>query len=216
MDYSISQSFLLCVLKEDGTIPKLSLDENWLIAAGMLDLILNDIIDYVDEKIQVKGELPRNLSYLKTFYTFLKSSDKSAKSVVIEFSTKDLGKSKTKLFKAIAKSLAEVNAVKIDSKANFLSSSESYIPNKVEVKKIIEEIRAELLEDGPVTQENTVLSMLLDKSSHLKDYFSKHERNKLNEKMEEIRNSPVNSPVKEAMESTILLISILAIFLGVI
>ncbi|WP_440896409.1 GPP34 family phosphoprotein [Amphibacillus sp. Q70] len=216
MDYSISQSFLLCVLKEDGTIPKLSLDENWLIAAGMLDLILHDTIDYVDEKIQVKGELPRKLSYLKTFYTFLKSSDKSAKSVVIEFSTKDLGKYKTKLFKAIAKSLVEVNAVKIDSKANFLSSSESYIPNKVEVQKIIEEIRAELLEDGPVTQENTVLSMLLNTSSHLKDYFSKHERNKLNEKMEEIRNSPVNSPVKEAMESTILLISILAIFLGVI
>lgn len=216
MNFSISQSFLLCVLKEDGTIPKLSLDENWLIAAGMLDLIFKDTIESVDEKIMVKGELPENLYYLKTLYNFFSLSDKSSKNAIVEFSTKDLGKSRSKLFRSVARSLAEKNAVKVETKSNFLSDNELYIPNKIELEKIIEEIRAELLEDGVVTHETIVLSMLLDKSSHLKDYFSKHERDRLNEKIDELRDYPINSPVKEAIESTLLLLSLFTVFLGVI
>jgi hypothetical protein len=45
--------------------------------------------------------------------------------------------------------------------------------------RIIQGLRAELLEDGPVSTETATLAMLLDASRQLKNYFSDYERNEM-------------------------------------
>ena len=216
MNLSIAQSYLLCVIKNDGTIPKLSFDDNWLIAAGMLDLILDGIIENYNDKIVVRKDLPENLSYLGLLYNFFTSSDKNTKLSLMEFSIKDFGKSKNELFKNIAHSLEKAGAVHSVTKSNIFGESKSFIPNKKDRNSIIEQIRAEILEDGAISDDTVALSMLLEKTSHLNDYFSKHERKRLKEKIEKIRNSAICSPVKDAIDSTIGILSIFTIILGAI
>lgn len=216
MNLSIAQSYLLCILKDDGTIPKLSFDDNWLIAAGMLDFILDGIIENYNDKIVVKKDLPENLGYLELLYNFFKSCDKNIKLSLMEFSIKDFGKSKNELFNNIAHSLEKTGAVHSITNSNIFGESKSFIPNKKDKNLIIEQIRAEILEDGKISDDTIALSMLLEKTSHLNDYFSKHERKELKEKIEEIRNSAICSPIKDAIDSTIRILSIFTIILGAI
>ncbi len=51
---------------------------------------------------------------------------------------------------------------------------------------IIEKIRAELLEDGEISEDVIVLTALMDKVGNLKDYFSKHEQKELKNRIEAV------------------------------
>lgn len=64
---------------------------------------------------------------------------------------------------------------------------------------VIEKIRAELLEDGDVSEDVIALTVLLDKSGQLKEYFSKYEQKELKEKLEVIRKSEAGTTVKELL-----------------
>ncbi len=48
-----------------------------------------------------------------------------------------------------------------------------------EKDRVIQGLRAELLEDGPVSLQTSVLAMLLEASKQLKHYFSDYERNEM-------------------------------------
>lgn len=58
------------------------------------------------------------------------------------------------------------------------------------------DIRAELLEDGQVSDEIVALVSLLEKSGQIKKYFSKYERDQLKIRLKEIQNSDANKLVK--------------------
>ena len=64
---------------------------------------------------------------------------------------------------------------------------------------VIEKIRAELLEDGDVSEDVIALTVLLDKSGQLKEYFSKYEQKELKEKLEVIRKSKAGTTAKELL-----------------
>lgn len=215
MNLSISQSYLLCVLKDNGTISKLSLDDNWLIAAAMLDLFLNGIIENNDNKIAVVKELPQNLNYLKLLYEFFKSSNKNTKLSILEFSTRDFGKSKNLLFQSIAKSLEKIGAVNFMRKSNIFGEYDVFIPNSKHLNSIIEQIRTEILKDEIMSEKIIALSLLLDKTSHLRNYFSKHEKNELKKKIEKIKNSSLSCPVRDAIDTTITILCLFTVLLTI-
>lgn len=82
------------------------------------------------------------------------------------------------------------------SKFNFTSKERKYIYsafnenlyniNELQ-QKTVEKIRAELLEEGTVSEETIALTLLLTASKTIKDYFSKFEINQLNERINEFQ-----------------------------
>lgn len=84
-------------------------------------------------------------------------------------------------------------------KTGLLGNKEAFAPKKEAVTGVIEKIRAELLEDGDVSEDVIALTVLLDKSGQLKEYFSKYEQKELKEKLEVIRKSEAGTTVKELL-----------------
>ena len=70
-----------------------------------------------------------------------------------------------------------------------INKKEEYAPSKEARTAVVEKIRAELLEDGEITEDVVILTALLDKANCLKEYFSKFEQKELKNRMQEIRES---------------------------
>ena len=84
-------------------------------------------------------------------------------------------------------------------KAGLFGNKEGYAPKKEVITGIIEKIRAELLEDGELSEDILALTILLDKSGQLKEYFSKFEQKELKGKLNAIRKSKTGTTVKDLL-----------------
>lgn len=103
------------------------------------------------------------------------------------------------LIKDIANEL-ELKQCIVKSNTGILVKKDSFIPNEKCTDMIVEKLRAELLEEGNITEEVIALASLLEKSNLLKKYFSSHESKKLKARVKEIRNTSENKLVKEMIE----------------
>ncbi len=77
--------------------------------------------------------------------------------------------------------------------------------------KVIQQLRAELLEEGTMSEEMIVLAALLDTGGLLKKYFSKYEADQLKKRIKEVRKSEEGAMIKSMMdyvESMIIAVSI--------
>lgn len=68
------------------------------------------------------------------------------------------------------------------------------------VDAIVQNIRAEILEDGELSEDIVALSALLHKSGELKKYFSAYEKKDFRKRMQEIKESPQNEMIQKVME----------------
>ena len=200
-DLSITQEYMVCALYEKGTLsPNNQKAIACLIVGGILEMQLEKCISIENKKITVCTELPEHMSYLKPLYNVINQgkpikADKVMEVYVASFSNKKLNELLEELINGL-----KVAGVIETVKAGLLGNKEKYIPKKEVVTNIIEKIRAELLEDGEVSEEVIALTALLDNAGQLKDYFSKYEQKELKEKLIEIRTSDAGKTVKEAIE----------------
>lgn len=201
-ELSVSQSYLICTLNERGKLPAISSEASvCLLAGGVIDLIFsNSIAIGADKKLCVTGELDEKNQHLCSLYTFIKESkpmkiDRLASEYA--FSTSD--KRLKLLMKDIGTSLASSGYV-IAENGGFFGKTPCFIPDKKIVDHIIQNIRAELLEDGTVSDSMIALVSLMDKSKQIKKYFSKYEKDQLKKRLKEIKDSDSNKLVKEMVD----------------
>lgn len=201
-DLSISQEYLLCILNEKGKLPALDFGiEVCILAGSLFDLIFSECVKIGDDKkIYIDGELNSNLNHLKTLHTFIKESkpmkvDKLASEYIFSFNDKR----KKQLINDIGNSLVDLGLATYE-KGGFFANTDCYIPKKEYVDRIIESIRAELLELGNVSDDMIVLVSLLEKSNQIKRYFSAYEKNKLKARINEIKGTNAHKVVKEMVD----------------
>lgn len=66
---SLTQQYLLCVLNKNGKLPTFGLDKTLcLSAAGVLELLMEDALDFDGKKLTVKSPLPEEKAYLRPVY----------------------------------------------------------------------------------------------------------------------------------------------------
>lgn len=87
-----------------------------------------------------------------------------------------------------------------EEKDGLFGGKDLYIPNESDVDAVVQSIRAELLEDGELSEDVVALTMLLNKSSDLKQYFSAYEKKDLKKRLKEIKNDPQNEMVQKAVD----------------
>lgn len=84
--------------------------------------------------------------------------------------------------------------------AGLLGSKTAYVPRREAVGSVVEMLRAEVLEDGTMTEDAAALTVLLERGKCLKPYFSAFEQKEIREKLRRITASPEGRLVKEMAE----------------
>lgn len=212
-DLSISQSYLICALNESGKLPVLSTESPvCLLAGGLIDLIFSkNIAVGTDKLLCITGELSEENQYLNSLYTFIKESkpmkvDRLASEYAFTVSNKRL----KLLIRDVGTSLTALGCAATEN-GGFLDKTPCFIPNKDVVDSVIQNIRAELLENGVVSDHIIALVNLMDKSNQINRFFSKYENDQLKVRLKEIKGSSSNKIVKEMIDYVDTLVAVIAV-----
>ena len=200
-DLSVVQKYMLCALGDKGLFPLVSADERslCLVAAAVLELQMEGCVAAEGKKLSVAGKLPEGRAYLAPLYTFICEKQPVKLNAVVDayclsFSDKRLNE----LRNAVGQSLVEAEAA-APCKAGLLGK-QGYLPAAGAVQSVVEQMRAELLEDGPVCDDTVALVVLLEQARCLKQYFSDYERRQIKEKMQALRDSDEGKLVRKMLD----------------
>ncbi|MCI8449468.1 MAG: GPP34 family phosphoprotein [Eubacterium sp.] len=197
-DLSLTQKYLICTVNEKGALPGYNQKMvACLIVSGLLEMQMAKCISISDKKITVCTELPEHMEYLTPLYNVINQgkpikAEKAVETYTIAFTNKKL----YELIDSLTKSLREADVVE-PVKTGLLGNKDGYAQKKEIVMGIIEKIRAELLEDGEISENVIALTALMDKAGNLKDYFSKYEQKELKGRIEAIKKSKAGTLAKE-------------------
>ena len=192
-DLSITQEYMICTVNNKGALPAANPKAGvCLVVGGLLELQLEQCISMDDKKVvTVCAELPERMFYLKPLYDVIhQGKPMKAQKIVETYVSSFTSKKLNMLLDALMESLKAADVVE-PVKAGLFGNKEGYAPKKEVITGIIEKIRAELLEDGELSEDILALTILLDKSGQLKEYFSKFEQKELKGKLNAIRKSKV-------------------------
>lgn len=200
-DLSLTQQYFLCVLTKGGKIPAMGLEKVLcLSASGVLELLLDQILEYDGKKLTVLSELPEQKEYLRPVYEVVKRKQPVRFETVVEyFSVALTSKNINELTESIGDSLAKCGCTGREQ-GGFLGAKKLYPPREQAVDGVVQSIRAELLEDGELSEDVVALTALLNKSGDLKQYFSAYEKETLKKRLREIRKNPQNEMIRKVSE----------------
>lgn len=199
---SVSQQYLLCVLNDKGRMPSFSIEiPVCLLAGSLIDLILAQCVAIgKDKKLAITAQLDEDNRHLSSLYHFIKDSKPmKVEKLAAEYAFTLGDKRIRQLEQGVGASLKALGCVSL-KQGGLTGSSPRFLPDKAAVDSVIQNIRAELLEDGQVSDEIVALVSLLEKSGQIKKYFSKYERDQLKARLKEIQNSDSNKLVKEMVD----------------
>ena len=211
---STTQQYFLYILKKKGRISSFEMEKTTCLAASaVVELLMDDILTLDRKKLSIQAALPENKIYLRQVYDVVaKKQPVKFESVVECFSFNFTDKYIKALMEDLGESLAKLNCVQKE-KGGFMRGKTVYIPNEAAVDHIVQNIRAELLEDGELSEDIVVLTALLDKSGDLQRFFSAYEKQTLKKRLDEIRENPQNELIRKAAGyiDTLFLLYIVAI-----
>ena len=211
---STTQQYFLCILKKNGKISSMEMEKTTCLAASaVVELLMEDILAFDGKKLSVQASLPQVKSYLRQVYDIVaKKQPIKFENAIEYFSFNFTDKYINGLVEDIGESLAELGCVRKE-KGGFMNGKTVYIPNEADVDHIVQNIRAELLEAGEISEDIVVLTALLNKSQDLRRYFSSYEKQALKKRLDEIKENPQNELIHKATEyiDTLFLMFIVAI-----
>ena len=201
IDLSITQQFLTLAVNDKGKLS--SLDQNamvCLVAGGVIELVQAGVVTIRDKKAETTGKLPRELEHLAPLYDYIRDKEPvKADRIVNDFYMSFTGKRFNALFDGVMDSLRAQGLTEL-VESGFLGRDRSPAPKEKAVRAVVENLRAELLDDDPVDAETAVVAVLLDKSGDLKEHFSKDERKAMKERLKALAATPEGKLIASAVE----------------
>ena len=197
---SLSQEYMMCALNDKGKISTFSLERVIAVAASAVaELMMDDVIESDGKKLSVKKALPEDMRYHSPVYDFIEKKGRVGFRTVVEhFSFTLSSKNIDELFDSIGDSLVAAGCVKKE-KSGMLGNKNAYIPDAKAVNTIIQNIRAEILEDGELTEDIAALTAILDKTGELMRFFSAYEKKDVEKRLKEIKNDPENKDIAKVI-----------------
>jgi len=199
-DLSFTQEYYLCAVNSKGNSP---IDGGEFTAC----LVIGDIMEMLGQGLISKDEKNRfsiakswddSLPYTKPVYDAIASSKrpKEAADYLFGLNFKEINN----LSSSIGASLVSAGCADEADNQGFFKNKTKYVPKPEAVTSVIEKVRAEFLEDGPMTDETVCLAALLDAGNLIRDYFSKVEAKLLKDRLKEIKESETYSAVREIID----------------
>ena len=115
------------------------------------------------------------------------------RSICFGFSTKNL----KSIVNSLKDSMLEKELITLENKGLF-GYKEVINIDENKFKNTIEEIKSEFLKKGNLTEELILLASLLNSAKFLKNIFNKYEKEELNKRLEEIKDTEIAKKVKVA------------------
>lgn len=216
-DLSVTQEYLVCSVDEKGKISGFSVEKKvCFVAAGILELQMERCIALEGNFVSITGFLPDGMQYLKSLYDFINHEcvrhNKQIKlnKILEAYHVSLTDKRYCDLLDAVGASLVDRGLAQ-ESKAGILGNRKGYVPAPEVIRSVIEGLRAELLEEGKVTEETAALVILLEKAKCLKQYFSKFEQKEMKKKLREMMDSPDGKLVKAMVDHIETLLAVMAV-----
>ena len=164
-------------------------------------MLLNGNLEITDkDKVVLYDKMP-TINYNKKLYKIIKDMKKDKvslriilSSICFGFSTKNL----KSIITLLKDSMVENELITVETKKVLLGYKEVINADENKFKDTIEEIRTEFLEKGNLTEESILLASLLNSTKFLKNIFNNYEKEKLNMRLEEIKNTEIAEKVKVA------------------
>lgn len=198
---SLTQEYLLCTLNKKGKYSSMDMEKGvCLVAGGILELLIEDVVRLEGKKISTIASLPEEKEYLRTLYEQIrKKQPVKLESIVEYFSFNFSNKNLYVLIDDIGDTLEKDGCVRKETGGLF-GKTTLYLPNPRAKDAVIQNIRAELLEDGEISEDIVALTALLNKSGDLSRYFSAYEKKDLKARLKNINNSSENQIVNQMVE----------------
>lgn len=195
---TITQEYLMLTTNEKGKMSLLNGTEAkaGVVVAGMMDLLVADVIKIEQKKVEVMGELPEELCFLSQFYGYLQEKKRSVAKVVEDYCLSVTDSKINQLIIDTGKALVDCGAV-AEEKGGLLGNKNLFIPSEGCKAELIDGLKTEVMKKEALTPHDTVLVCLLKETKSLKQYFSKHESGILQEKLKAMKDNPDNKTVKE-------------------
>ena len=196
-DLSLVQEYMICAVNEKGGIPSFSTEKLvCLVAAGLLNLRLAGCLAIEGKKVRTTSPLPEDRAYLGSLYEFVGDKPKALEKIVEVYTYSVTDKRLGRLMEDVGRSLVDLGLAQ-EARGGLLGNKKNFIPAKEAVESVIDMVRAELLEDGEVTEDIAALVVLLEKRKCVKTYFSAYEQKTIKEKLKAIMASPEGKLVGE-------------------
>lgn len=200
-DLKLTEEYLLCTMNKKGMI---SLSDEYAIALGasaLIELLHQGFIAIEDKKVVIKKDLTDEYKYLSAVYEVIQThKPMNAKNIgeLLFFSSKNM----KRLF-SDTKSLLEKDGCLVKKTGEgFFKRRTVLVANENCVNSIVEKIRAELLEDGSIDENMLALVSLLEHTSIIKNYFSKHEQDRFRLRLKEIKKDEKYKLITEIIDYT--------------
>lgn len=192
---SIVQEYFTLTVDENGNMPPMRKDESnaGLVVAGVMDLVLNNVIAWEKNSITVIADMPDGLNYLASLYTYLKEKPHSKENLMYDYYT---GSRIRELTAEIGKALL-ADGVATEGSGGLFGPKITYIPVKSYKDEVIEYIKSSVTKDDEITPHDLALLCILKESKNLNQYFSKYESDVLKGKLEEIKKNPQNKQLAD-------------------
>ena len=201
-DLSLTQEYLLCILRNKGKLSTFDIGKGMcLTGACVLELLMVGIITREEkDKLSVRTHLPDRMSYLWPVYSYIKQKQPVRfKKIVERNSVTFTNQNVNEMIDAVGKSLVEAGCA-TEEKGGLFGGKTIYVPDEKALDRVIQNIRAELLEDGELSEDIIALTALLDKSGELSRYFSAYEKKALKARLKEIKENPQVEALQKVLE----------------
>lgn len=179
-DLTITQEYMICALNEKGKMSEMLGVEKIVcfVASGLLEMKLEGCIAMEKKKVCVISDLPEKLAHLKPLYDYINRYESvKIEKIIEEYTYTFTDKRFYELVDSVGKSLAEINMAE-EIEKGILGKRKYYIPTKDAVHYVIDMIRSELLEEGEITEDIVLLTILLAKGKIIRSIFQNTSRRK--------------------------------------
>lgn len=200
---SIAQEYFILATNEKGNMPAMRQDESHagLVAAGVMDLLLNDIITIEKKKITVLKNIPGELGHIASLYTYLNEKPRSTDKLMQDYILSVGGRIK-QLINELGESLLMDSAV-TKGTGGLLGNKTIYIPEKSYKDELISTVKSAVAKDKELSPHDIALIYILKETKNLYQYFSQHESSDLKARLKQMKKNPQNKQMADMINYVI-------------
>lgn len=200
-DLTLSQEYVLCAVNEKGKLFSFNTEKMvCLVASALLELQLEGCVAVDKKYVTVTGPLPADKAHLAPLYHYLQGPKPMKTEKLLEDYTYSITDARLKeLLAAIGDSLVALDLAQ-PVQTGLLGKQQGYLPTREAINGVVDLVRAELLEEGEITEEVAALVILLEKGKCLNPYFSAFEQKQMKEKIQAIVQTPAGKLVRDMVE----------------
>ena len=184
---SVTQSYLLCTLKERNRLASYSAEKGMCLVAGsVLELLLDGVLAFDGKRLTAAAPLPPEKDYLAPVYGFVGEKQPVKPEKVIEnFSLQFTNRNLDALLERVGASLEAAGCARREQ-GGLLGGTTVYVPEPAALDAAVQEIAA--------------LTLLLDRSGDLAKFFSAYEKKDLKKRLKALENDPQYALIKRVAD----------------